>query len=592
MRVLLVHPLDWPTRGPWSRQRWDLIVDLGRSSRFSQNEWSEGCGCPVLRSDAFREDIADAKRVRELLLAGSGRLIDEEGLDWWHLTYLLIVHDMLAVLALQRVAPEITGATEIWSTRANWHADVLARLLGQPLRNFANGGIARAANQAGHYAALFRHTSLSEIKQILLDKYDASYRWRARFAVRPNPCTEPVVLLPSAYENVSRVAAAYARMLPEQRFLLIATRWSGRRLTPPANVEVRDLAGYAKTKYPAAEIASIVERWGHLTTELSASAEFRILVQDGILEPLLPLLRDGLCARNAWREAIDCEPICGVLCGDDSNTFTRLPVLLAVRRKIATVDFHHGAFDGYYLMKELPCDVYLAKNEMERDYLLRVCSLPAERVVIGAPWPSKAYPARNDEQKSDQQKKTSVVLFSEPYESAGMRSEEVYREILPPLLRVARENGRSLIIKLHPFESRSQRAGLIRDVFSSSDLCGEDRRLVTVLDGPLTHELLSQIWFGITVESTTVMDCVENGIRCFLCGWLARSSYGYLQQYARFGIGEELEDAEQIRGIPQRLANPANLPELVQQSNVADAVDLRRWLTSGVVEHCGTRSAS
>jgi hypothetical protein len=540
-----------------------------------------------LRSDAFRADITDAKWVHELMLAGVGRLIDEEGFDWWQLTYLLIVLEMIAVLALQRVAAEITGATEFWSTRANWQADVVARLVGRPLRNFGDGAFTRATTQGDHYAALFRHSSLSEIKQILLDKYDSGYQWRRRFAVRPNPCTEPVVLLPSAYENVSRGAAAYARMLPEQRFLLIATRWSGKRFAPPPNVQVRDLAAYAKAEYPAVEIGSLLERWSCLETDLCESAEFRILRQAGILEPLPPLFRDGLCARNAWREAIEREPVCGVLCGDDSNTFTRLPVLLAAKRKIATADFHHGAFDGNYLMKELPCDVYLAKNEMERDYLLRVCNLPADRIVIGAPWHGRANQARNDEQK-----RTSVVLFSEPYESAGMRTEEVYREILPPLLHVARENAGSLIIKLHPFERRSQRLRLVREILSSSDLFGEDRRLVTVLDGPLTRELLSRTWFGITVESTTVMDCVESGVRCFLCGWLARSPYGYFQQYVRFGMGEELQDATEISGIPQRLANPATLPVVIKQSNVADAGDLRRWLTGGPVEHCGRRSAS
>src|SRR3974390_1342513 len=36
MRVLLLHPDDSPRQGPWSRQRWDLIVDLGKSSTFSQ----------------------------------------------------------------------------------------------------------------------------------------------------------------------------------------------------------------------------------------------------------------------------------------------------------------------------------------------------------------------------------------------------------------------------------------------------------------------------------------------------------------------------------------------------------------------------
>ena len=119
--------------------------------------------------------------------------------------------------------------------------------------------------------------------------------------------------------------------------------------------------------------------------DLRSSTELAVLWQAGVLGRFPGWLRDGLGARNAWREVLEREPVCGVLCGDDSNIYTRLPVLLAARRRIATVDFHHGAFDGRYLLKDLPCDVYLAKNEMERDYLLRVCGLTPDKVVIGSP---------------------------------------------------------------------------------------------------------------------------------------------------------------------------------------------------------------
>jgi hypothetical protein len=54
-----------------------------------------------------------------------------------------------------------------------------------------------------------------------------------------------------------------------------------------------------------------------------------------------------------------------------------------------------------------------------------------------------------------------------------MRVEEVYLELLPPLCRLARESGHGLIIKLHPFESLSQRRRIIRDI-----LTPEDRKLV------------------------------------------------------------------------------------------------------------------
>ena len=148
---------------------------------------------------------------------------------------------------------------------------------------------------------------------------------------------------------------------------------------------MRDLAGYAKSDSAGEEVRSLTERWRKLRTDLCESPELRVLVQAGLLDSFPAWIRDGLSARDAWREVLEREPVDGVLCGDDSNLYTRLPVLLAARRKIKTVDFHHGALDGRYALKDLPCDLYLAKNEMERDYLLRVCDLPAEKLVLGAP---------------------------------------------------------------------------------------------------------------------------------------------------------------------------------------------------------------
>jgi hypothetical protein len=227
--------------------------------------------------------------------------------------------------------------------------------------------------------------------------------------------------------------------------------------------------------------------------------------------------------------------------------------------------------------------VYLAKSEMERDYLVRVCGLRAEKIVIGAPASAYARPATEQAQV----RKTSIVFFSEPYEVASMRAEEVYRELLPALCRVARQNGRDLVIKLHPFESRAQRSTMVRGILSP-----EDFNLVKLQDGPLTADLMAQAWFGITVESTTVIDCLQNGVCCFICGWLTLSPYEYQQQYARFEVGQLLENVEQVSEIPRRVEELQNqlVPPAVL-SKAADPAMLRQWLTSGSVERSDVRSA-
>jgi len=264
------------------------------------------------------------------------------------------------------------------------------------------------------------------------------------------------------------------------------------------------------------------------------------------------------------------EPVCAVMCGDDSNIYTRLPVMLAERRKIPTVDFHHGAMDGRYLLKRLSCDAYLAKNEMERDYLLRVCELPPEKVVLAAPASAQTDSAAD----GGPSERSQVVFFSEPYENAGMRAEEVYREVLPPLCRLARERGRGVILKLHPFESVSERNRLV-----GSLLPEEDFKRIKTVDGPLSQRLLSNTWFGVTVESTTALDCYLRGVPCFVCAWLTLLPFGYVQQYERFGIAQILRDPTELDEIAGFLAGLRSSPSLPESFwKTAEPEALRRLL--------------
>ena len=571
MRVLLIHPEDSPCSGSWSRERWDILVDLGRSSQSSADIWSGIYHCPVMRTDSYRHGLSDSRRVRTILSSGRQSLIDDEGIDWWEQLSLLNADQVFALTWMKAVSAEIAPNAEVWVTRRGWLVSILERLLANPIRAFQEGGFTRGAARAKHYVELFRRFSAAQLKQIILDKYDSGYRWRSRFTSSPSTSSEPVVLLPSAYANVSRMAAAYAGLLPDQRFLLVATRQSAKEFVPPANVQVQDLAAHASSEFNVAELERLMQGWASLRTKLQSDPDLGVLVETGVFYSLPAQIRDGLRARNAWRNVLDHEPVGGVLCGDDSNPYTRLPVLLASKRRIPTSDFHHGALDGRYVLKELPSDVYLAKNDMEQDYLVRVCGLPAGRIFIAAPSVRKSAIPASKSSEGD-----SAIFFSEPYELAGLRPDEVYRELLPGLCRLAREHGRSVVVKVHPFESRSQRNRIVRGV-----LAPEDEKIVTVIDGPLTPALTAEAWFGITIESTTVVDCLQDGVCCFLCGWLSLFPYEYTQQYARFGIGEILEDAEHIADIPRRLREFHDRPK--SRLNLSPTVEpstLQGWLTS------------
>jgi hypothetical protein len=582
MRILLVQPEDSVMSGPWTLQEWDLVVDLGRSSQSLEAEWAKRCGCEVVRAGASRQGLDAVRAVRDTLAIPRGRLVDDEGIDWWDLISLIVAPEIFILLAFKSVVPLIRADGELWATRRGKETRILECLLGRPVQGFGDGRLVRAAARAAHYAGLTRRFTPAQFKQILLDKYDPGYRWRSRLAAKHSRLLEPVILVPSAYSNVSRAASSYASLLPNESFLMVATRQSARQFENPSNMEIRDLASYARVQSSEEEISTLTTTWERLRSEIMDIPDLRTLAEAGVLDLFPARIRDGIRARNAWRLVLEREPVKSVLCGDDSNLYTRLPVLLAAKRKIPTLDFHHGALDGRYMLKDLASDLYLAKNEMERDYLVRVCGLPVERVVIGAP----AAETKRPGQPLERSEGNAAIFFSEPYEVAGMRPEGVYRELLPPLCRLGREAGRSVIVKLHPFESLAQREKLIRNLLSA-----DDQKRVTVIDGPLTAELMARAWFGLTVESTTVIDCLQNGVCCFLCGWLSLSPYEYAKQYARFDIGEVLNHVAELTDIPLRLQRFRNHPAPhMDLSPTVDPAQLFRWLTlSGSAQ---VRSAS
>ena len=86
--------------------------------------------------------------------------------------------------------------------------------------------------------------------------------------------------------------------------------------------------------------------------------------------------------------------------------------------------------DSKMAVKAPHADIYLAKGEIERDYLLRSCGVPAEKVVLGGQGlPSRPVAAKAATQPSQ----AWLVFFSEPYQAGGWRAEEVYRDLLPKL---------------------------------------------------------------------------------------------------------------------------------------------------------------
>jgi hypothetical protein len=332
----------------------------------------------------------------------------------------------------------------------------------------------------------------------------------------------------------------YAQLLPEQRFLLVLARESAAVSLSMENVRVTSLAAFAQGESDGRELRELESSWRELERSLEEHPEFRFPVRLGIVRKGLHWLRWGITVRDAWRRVYETQYVAGCLSADDANPYTRIPLLLAGRREIPAVACHHGALDGRMAFKT-PCySIYLAQGEMGRDYAERVCGADPRRIQVGAAMSAtKQDPLWRPDAPW-------IVFFSEPYESDLWRAEAVYREVLPRLCASARAAGKTVVVKLHPFESARQRRRLLNSVLTESD-----RKTAKVMDAPMSPAILRDTWCAVAVESTTAFECAAVGIPAFLCGWMRHAYSGYALQYARYGVGRLLKSADELLTIPK-----------------------------------------
>lgn len=544
MKILLIHPEDDPESGPWANLRSDSIVDLGLAGVNAYARWTNKFRCPVTTLSSLRSGFDDFRHVRHVLGLGCGQLIDEHGLDWWEIMSCYLAEEMEALILLQRFAGTISSDDEVYVSRHGLHAGLLQCLVGTRTKIFPSRRSAKKGGLA-HYVRASGKLSASQMIDVFWDKYDAGYQLRGRLTRKRIPSARPVVLLPTAYVNVSRTSIAYANTFPDENFLLVSTRQSGRMRDMPTNVTGAWLSSYASVCDRSGENADMETRWRSLLQGLEGVVEFDTLKRLGYLQQFPRRFRRGIEVRDAWRNVLDTEPIEGVLCADDSNPYTRIPLLLAQARGLANIACHHGALDGGYVYKRSYGDVIWVKGKMEEDYLVRKCGVPPEKIEIGAP---ALHTARGRRQSSPQTFRANILFISEAFDITGGRAEEFYRDILPPLADLAQGTGRRLVVKLHPAESKPERANILARVLSA-----QQRSVAHIVSGPLTEDLLATAWFGITVLSTVALECAIRGIPCFLCKWLESWPYGYVEQFLRFRVGVGLNHPNEIEKIPEYL---------------------------------------
>jgi hypothetical protein len=551
MRVLLLHPDD-EFHGSWTGRHWDAVIDLGRAPKSFYDEWSTALGCPVFSVFDLAVEVEDLRIWRDLLEPGMRCAVDRFGIDWWDVISQSLQPELQEVHLALRMAEKLRGCRTLVVSRPSVMAEALGLQLGVPLQVLKRGLHQRLVRSVFRRGVAAADLGFVQLRQVVYDKYDPHYVWRRRFAGSPAPSlqgewkgkgkSEALVLLPTAYSNVTKTALSYASILPEQKFLMVLARESAAVSPVPANVQTARLASFAAGRCDGNELLKLEAGWKRMENSLQENPALRLAVQIGILKKGTRWLRWGLGVRDAWIQVFETRPVMACLSADDSNPYTRIPLLLAEQREIPAIACHHGALDCRMAFKNHRFSSYLAKGEMERDYLERSCGVDARRIRIGA----SSAPRENAPVSLE--RAPWITFFTEPYETDFWRVEAIYREVLPRLCAAARQSGKAVVLKLHPFESVSQRRRLVERTLS-----GDDRKLVTLTDAPLSPKIFQKTWCAVTVESTVAFECAALGIPVFLCGWLRHAYAGYAPQYVRFGVGRMLEFPDDLLRIPDIL---------------------------------------
>ncbi len=551
MKILLVHPDDSVEVGAWAETRWDLAVDLGWSGRHAYSRQTERLGFRVLSIYDLLDHEQHRCRMREILALGLDQLEDSESVDWWDAISPFFYQQLEQLMLLSALAEQIPDHAEIFATRPHFTLPALSLLLKREMKpheikSFSRDSQTGFRGRSRRYLKAALALRPAQLTEIAFDKWDADYRLRRHFVRPPKTSLTPAILLPSAYINVSRAQAAYARMLRHRRFMLVVTRRNGRLQKLPGNVELRSLASYAPRVLPSTdeENRRLLARWQDVQNNLfETNRVLRLARELHVFDGFANFLKRGLRVRDAWREVFAREPITTVLSADENNPYTRLPVLLARSRKLPTVFSDHGALNMTFGIRPTVSDTYLMKGDMARDYAVEWCGLSADKIVVGGP-PTTYNPLPS----SHLTLRDWIVYYSEAYEVNSARTQTLYAELLPELCLLASRTTRKVIVKLHPFESRRTRTAIIDRV-----LPAEQRSLVEIREGPMTPDLFARAWCSFTVESSVAVESTLNGVPCFLCSWFDASWYDYGKQYAKYSAGYRLDSPQRIREIPQLL---------------------------------------
>src|SRR5258708_34869325 len=215
------------------------------------------------------------------------------------------------------LAGQIPGHAEIFATSPHLILRALSLLLSREIKSFSLG-YQSSDRRTGFRATSRRYLKAafalrpSQLTEIAFDKWDTDYRLRRHFAHPPKTLSTPAILLPSAYANVSRAQAAYARMLPHRPFLLVVTRRNGRLQELPGTVELRSLSSYAPRSLPSTgeERVRLLPPWQNPQNVLFQQHPLpRLSTPAHVFEGFASFVKRGLHVRGEWRGSFSRAPV-------------------------------------------------------------------------------------------------------------------------------------------------------------------------------------------------------------------------------------------------------------------------------------------
>jgi len=346
-------------------------------------------------------------------------------------------------------------------------------------------------------------------------------------------------MLVSSYVNTTRAALELADILGVTDFTLVTTVPFATEYTPCRRrghlIPLHRLLGLNRpivktaVRHAITEVPDRLKAWGGgKWWPLIRGTNFGRILHE-VLAPELAAAVAGL------RLAIEATGAQAILTGNEFASSDRAAIHLARNLGLRSAVRQHGVLDYHYRHDPVLADEFWLWDEPTREIFSRMRPESASRFRVA--------PRTNYASNQSLKRRDAIVLFSQPYELIPLSGKDLLNEVLPSFLEAARRLNLEAVIKLHPMETVSGRAGILRPYLSVLEIQKE----IPVSD------LLSRTAVAVVLDSSVVVDCRDACVPVVGIGWYPGIYVHELEQlgYVRLASSPQAM-VEEIVGISRR----------------------------------------